>query len=41
MYKNCTELKKDFPNGVNKGHWAYESKHDRDSDGWACEPSWK
>ncbi|MGE7840477.1 excalibur calcium-binding domain-containing protein [Lysinibacillus sp. NPDC093712] len=40
-YKNCTELKKDFPNGVKKGHWAYERKHDRDSDGWACEPSWK
>ncbi|WP_354472765.1 excalibur calcium-binding domain-containing protein [Lysinibacillus parviboronicapiens] len=26
---------------MNKGHWAYESKHDRDSDGCACEPSWK
>lgn len=36
-YKNCTELKKDFPNGVRRGHWAYAEKHDRDKDGWACE----
>ncbi|NEU31229.1 excalibur calcium-binding domain-containing protein [bacterium LRH843] len=26
-----------YPNGVKKGHPAYESKHDRDKDGWACE----
>ena len=36
-YKNCTELKKDFPNGVKSGHWAYQSKMDRDGDGHACE----
>ncbi|WP_195248651.1 excalibur calcium-binding domain-containing protein, partial [Turicibacter sanguinis] len=23
--------------GVPQGHPAYESKHDRDKDGWACE----
>jgi len=36
-YKNCTELRKDYPNGVGVGHPAYDSKHDRDKDGWACE----
>lgn len=36
-YKNCTELRKVYPNGVERGHPAYESKHDRDGDGWACE----
>lgn len=36
-YKNCTELKRDFPNGVSSSHWAYQSKMDRDKDGWACE----
>lgn len=36
-YKNCTELRKDFPYGVREGHWAYATKHDRDKDGWACE----
>lgn len=36
-YANCTELRKDFPNGVKKGHWAYEAKMDRDNDGYACE----
>lgn len=36
-YKNCTELRKDYPNGVSKKHPAYQSKMDRDKDGWACE----
>lgn len=36
-FKNCTELRKKYPNGVKKGHPAYESKHDRDKDNWACE----
>ena len=38
LYKNCTELNAVFPNGVEVGHKAYESKHDADNDGWACEP---
>ncbi len=37
-YKNCTELRKDYPNGVNSDHPAYAKKHDGDGDGWACEP---
>lgn len=36
-YKNCTELRKVYPNGVPSDHPAYESKHDRDKDNWACE----
>ncbi|MCM3788193.1 thermonuclease family protein [Domibacillus indicus] len=36
-FKNCTELRKKYPNGVKKGHPAYDTKHDRDKDGWACE----
>lgn len=36
-FKNCTELRKVYPNGVSKGHQAYSSKHDRDGDGVACE----
>lgn len=36
-FKNCTEMRKVHPNGVPKGHPAYEPKHDRDKDGWACE----
>lgn len=36
-FKNCTELRKKYPNGVKKGHPAYDEKHDRDKDGWACE----
>lgn len=36
-YKNCTELRKDHPAGVPKGHCAYQSRMDRDKDGWACE----
>lgn len=36
-FKNCTELRKVYPNGVPKGHPAYDPKMDRDKDGWACE----
>ncbi|MEH7237294.1 thermonuclease family protein [Bacillus sp. JJ1562] len=36
-YKNCTELRKVYPNGVPSTHQAYEAKHDRDKDNWACE----
>ena len=36
-YRNCTELRKDHPGGVPKGHCAYQSRMDRDRDGWACE----
>lgn len=36
-YQNCTKLREVHPDGVPKGHPAYESKHDRDKDGWACE----
>ncbi|WNS77278.1 thermonuclease family protein [Bacillus sp. DTU_2020_1000418_1_SI_GHA_SEK_038] len=36
-YKNCTELRKVYPNGVPADHPAYDSKHDRDKDNWACE----
>ena len=36
-YKNCTELRKNHPRGVPKGHCAYQSRMDRDKDGWACE----
>jgi LPXTG-motif cell wall-anchored protein len=37
-YTNCTELRKDYPGGVPKGHPAYDKDLDRDRDGWACEP---
>lgn len=36
-FKNCTELRKVYPGGVKRGHPAYEKKHDRDGDGYACE----
>ena len=36
-YKNCTEMRKVYPNGVPSTHAAYASKHDRDGDGYACE----
>ncbi|KZR56840.1 thermonuclease family protein [Pseudobacillus badius] len=36
-YQNCTELRKVHPDGVPDSHPAYESKHDRDNDRWACE----
>ncbi|SIT85637.1 thermonuclease family protein [Edaphobacillus lindanitolerans] len=38
-FNNCTELRKVYPEGVKKGHPAYESKMDRDNDGVACEPA--
>jgi uncharacterized protein YceK len=36
-YKNCTELRKVYPNGVPSTHQANTSMHDRDKDDWACE----
>jgi len=36
-YQNCTELRKVYPDGVPSTHPAYEPKHDRDKDNWACE----
>lgn len=36
-YENCTELRKDYPNGVSSAHPAYDSGMDRDDDGRACE----
>ncbi|KAF0816626.1 hypothetical protein KIS4809_4548 [Bacillus sp. ZZV12-4809] len=36
-YQNCTELRKVYPDGVPSTHPAYDSKHDRDKDNYACE----
>lgn len=36
-FKNCTELRKVYPDGVPEGHPAYQPKLDRDNDGYACE----
>lgn len=36
-FKNCTELRKVYPNGVPKGHKAYSATMDRDKDNYACE----
>ena len=36
-YRNCTALRRDHPNGVRRDHCAYQSRMDRDNDGWACE----
>ncbi|RIN23617.1 DNA-binding protein [Staphylococcus succinus] len=36
-FPNCTALREVYPNGVPQGHSAYEPKHDRDKDGYACE----
>lgn len=36
-FKNCTELRKVYPDGVNSSHPAYDKKHDRDGDSLACE----
>ena len=36
-YRNCTELRRDHPNGVPRGHPAYQRRMDRDNDGMACE----
>ncbi|CEG26491.1 thermonuclease family protein [Bacillus sp. B-jedd] len=37
IFANCTELRKKYPNGVPSTHPAYQSKMDRDKDGYACE----
>ncbi|WP_328587992.1 excalibur calcium-binding domain-containing protein [Niallia circulans] len=36
-FANCTELRSVYPNGVPSSHPAYQSKMDRDKDGYACE----
>ena len=36
-YRNCTALRRDHPNGVARGHCAYQRRMDRDNDGRACE----
>ena len=36
-YRNCTALRRDHPNGVPRGHSAYQRRMDRDNDGRACE----
>ncbi len=36
-YRNCTALRHDHPDGVRRGHCAYQRRMDRDDDGWACE----
>lgn len=36
-YRNCTALRRDHPNGVQRSHCAYQRRMDRDNDGWACE----
>ena len=36
-YRNCTALRRDYPNGVPRGHCAYQRRMDRDNDGQACE----
>ena len=36
-YRNCTALRRDHPNGVRRGHCAYQRRMDRDNDGWAYE----
>ncbi|WP_301107642.1 thermonuclease family protein [Sporosarcina sp.] len=35
-FKNCTELRKKYPDGVKKGHPAYANHLDRNHDGRAC-----
>lgn len=37
-FANCAELRAVYPKGVDSKHPAYQSKMDRDHDGWACEP---
>lgn len=39
MFNNCKELRKVYPNGVNKTHPAYQPQMDGDKDGFACEAS--
>jgi hypothetical protein len=38
-FANCTAMRKVYPNGVPRSHPSYQLKHDRDNDGWACEPT--
>lgn len=38
-FKNCTEMRQYYPEGVPSTHPAYAPKHDRDQDNWACEKS--
>ncbi|MET3575331.1 thermonuclease family protein [Bhargavaea ullalensis] len=38
-FENCTELRKVYPDGVKRGHPAYEPRMDGDKDGVACEPA--
>lgn len=37
FFANCTELEVVYPNGVDSTHPAYQSKMDRDKDGFACD----
>lgn len=37
FFKNCTELRTKYPNGVPSDHPAYQAKMDRDKDNYACE----
>ncbi|WP_412729413.1 excalibur calcium-binding domain-containing protein [Cytobacillus praedii] len=37
VFRNCTELREVYPEGVAEGHTAYATKLDREKDGWACE----
>ena len=37
VFKNCTELRQKYLNGVKKGHPAYSEKMDGNKDGFACE----
>lgn len=36
-FKNCTDLRKVYPNGVSKGNKAYQEQMDLDHDNYACE----
>ena len=36
-FRNCTALRRVHPNGVPRGHCAYQRNMDRDNDGRACE----
>lgn len=36
-FPNCTAMREYYPNGVYVTHPAYDKKHDRDGDNWACE----
>lgn len=38
-FGNCTDLRQVYPSGVPSTHPAYNSKMDRDGDGYACEAS--